>query len=386
MKLFAEYRFEGVSKSPTLPPGKYQFELKGGGGGNRRETGEKYNIATGGTTVATITFRKKTPLFIYVGGFANDFNGGGQGFIETKTTRPKYQLFGGGATDVRTVYSYYWNDEKSLLSRILVAGGGGSGNRISVAGTPGGGEETAGFSGRDWATTTGATQTSPGEGGQYENNRGRFGKGASGGTTNVNQQAYNGGGGGWYGGAGGQLIYNGTGGSGYILTKNSYKPTGYTPTSEYYFESGSTTCGTVLEVDNSWDSSTENGYCKIYLLDTIAPVVSAILNDLGSIKNDDELKYSFKLTTMTENEVTVVEKLNNEVISTRTLSSGDYTTIVDKTKILPLVVNSINNITVTATDSIGKETMQTLTFTKVNTKPSLSINSYNSTSATFTAI
>ncbi|MCC0638559.1 hypothetical protein IC211_20285, partial [Clostridioides sp. ES-S-0001-02] len=41
---------------------------------------------------------------------------------------------------------------------------------------------------------------------------------------------------------------------------------------------------------------------------------------------------------------------------------------------------------VTATDSIGKETMQTLTFTKVNTKPSLSINSYNSTSATFTAI
>ncbi|MGO0987741.1 glycine-rich protein [Clostridioides difficile] len=387
MKLFAEYKFEGISKSPTLPPGKYQFELKGGGGGNRRETGERYNIATGGTTIATITFIKRTPLFIYVGGFANNFNGGGQGFIETKTTRPKYQLFGGGATDVRTVYSYYWNDEKSLLSRILVAGGGGSGNRISIAGTPGGGEETEGFSGRDWATTTGATQTSPGEGGQYENNRGSFGKGASGGTTNVNQQAYNGGGGGWYGGAGGQLIYNGTGGSGYILTKNSHKPVGYTPTSEYYFESGTTTCGTTLEVNNSWDTSEANGYCKIFLLDTIAPTISSPnISNLGNVKNNDELKYIFTLTTMTESEVKVEEKLNTSIINTRTLTDGKYETTIDKSKISPLELNSQNTITVTATDSTGKESIQMFTFTKVNTKPSLVISSYNSNSTTFTAI
>ncbi|EMJ5760889.1 hypothetical protein QCG29_002457 [Clostridioides difficile] len=384
MKLIFEYNYV-FHTSVTLNPGRYQFELKGGGGGNKRKHFEKYKIATGGTTVATITFRKKTSLYVYVGGFANYFNGGGYGYIETESNQPKYQLFGGGATDVRTV-SGDWNSPESLLSRILVAGGGGAGKATDIAGTPGGGEITedyimTGSTGAKY-TTTGATQTIPGQG----NSSGSFGKGASGATDAVNRQPFHAGGGGWYGGGGGDTLYAGTGGSGYILTRSSYKPTGYTPTPEYYFESGTTTCGTVLEVDNSWDSSTENGYCKIYLLDTIAPTISTNLNDLGSKKSDDELKYSFKLTTMTEDEVTVVEKLNNEIINTRTLRTGDYETVVDRTKILPLEVNSTNNITVVATDSTGKETTQTFTFIKANTKPTLSIRSYNSNSATFTAI
>ncbi|EQL11069.1 glycine rich family protein, partial [Clostridioides difficile CD86] len=45
-----------------------------------------------------------------------------------------------------------------------------------------------------------------------------------------------GGGGGWFGGAGMNGVGAGGGGSGYVLTKDSYKPTGYTPTSEYYFD------------------------------------------------------------------------------------------------------------------------------------------------------
>ncbi len=82
---------------------------------------------------------------------------------------------GGGATDIRL-------DKNSLYSRIIVAGGGGGAGVVYGGGWYGGG-------------------------GAYDNDSDSDGRG-------------------------------GGGGSGYILTSDSYKPEGYTPTSEYYLLDG----------------------------------------------------------------------------------------------------------------------------------------------------
>ena len=110
----------------TVPvDGEYKLQVWGAQGGYRstQENGGK-----GGYSEGIIKLTKGTNLYVYVGGAggnstskentiqAGGYNGGGY--------RYGYKG-GGGATDIRFV-SGNWNSRESLLSRVIVAGGGGS--------------------------------------------------------------------------------------------------------------------------------------------------------------------------------------------------------------------------------------------------------------------
>ncbi|MCZ1090864.1 hypothetical protein O0889_01195 [Clostridioides difficile] len=95
--------------------------------------------------------------------------------------------------------------------------------------------------------------------------------------------------------------------------------------------------------------------------------------------------------SITDNEPTqkfiVTEKLNGAVISTKPNSiGGNYNLILTDEQILPLQVNSTNNITIEiSTEQGGLVVSKTATFTRINNKPTILVNSYNSNSAKFTA-
>lgn len=81
----------------------------------------------------------------------------------------------------------------------------------------------------------------------------------------------------------------------------------------------------------------------------------------------------------------VTEKLNNTVIATKPNSvGGNYSITLTDEQILPLQVNSQNNIIIEiSTEQGGLITRKTVTFTRTKNKPIISINSYNSNSAKF---
>ncbi|MGX9755745.1 hypothetical protein ACWYRQ_05695 [Clostridioides difficile] len=113
----------------------------------------------------------------------------------------------------------------------------------------------------------------------------------------------------------------------------------------------------------------------------------SIDSDLGVIGDACSIKYkiydnnpdvSFKITV----------KLNGVVISEKDNTvDSNYTIDLTDEHLSNLVFNSVNNITIElSTVGGGIFLDKTVTFTKGNTKPKLNISSYNSTSATFTAI
>nr|UWI52029.1 hypothetical protein NZ312_10360 [Clostridioides difficile] len=95
--------------------------------------------------------------------------------------------------------------------------------------------------------------------------------------------------------------------------------------------------------------------------------------------------------SITDNEPTqkfiVTEKLNGAVIATKPNSiGGNYNLILTDEQILPLQVNSTNNITIEiSTEQGGLVVSKTATFTRINNKPTILVNSYNSNSAKFVA-
>lgn len=142
------------------------------------------------------------------------------------------------------------NPTRSLLSRIIVAGGGGS--QAGTASTPGKGGGTSGgtVSNGSGNSGGGGTQTGIVMNQNYPQIIPGFGYGGNG-MVLLNNAA-NGagaGGGGWFGGTGSFYASNdargkgGNGGSGYILTETSFKPTGYIPTEHCYMTEGITTLG-----------------------------------------------------------------------------------------------------------------------------------------------
>ena len=159
-------------------------------------------------------------------GGSSGYNGG------ATSNRPEGH--GGGATDIRI-------GSGTLYDRILVAGGGGGfGGHSSGLGGDGGGltgnNGGNGYGGFGY----GGTQSSGGAGGRNASS-GTFGYGGAAGGSNANGRA--GGGGGWYGGGGGGNDYDdyhdyddagAGGGSGYVFTSTSYKPSGYNVPSKYY--------------------------------------------------------------------------------------------------------------------------------------------------------
>ncbi|HEL4198615.1 glycine rich domain-containing protein [Clostridioides difficile] len=249
------FDYTGAEQSVTLKPAKYKLECWGASGGAFGV--DTWDVcAKGGYVKGEIIFKEKTLLYIYAGqsGYEKPssgssltrtgFGGGGSGGSVSRVS-----TVGGGATDIRLVGGS-WDNPQGLFSRILVAGGGGGSADSSYEGGNGGG--LIGERGAVYRSyTTGGSQYQGGTG-RTDDLCGLFGK-SNGSSTSK-------GGGGWFGGGSSEL-YGSGGGSGYALTKDSYKPHGYIPTSEYYLENVVMTTG--------GNTTKADGYAKITLLQAL---------------------------------------------------------------------------------------------------------------------
>ncbi|MCR8807329.1 hypothetical protein NWR27_05900 [Clostridioides difficile] len=116
------------------------------------------------------------------------------------------------------------------------------------------------------------------------------------------------------------------------------------------------------------------------------PTIS-INNDLGVIGDACSIKYRISDSDPTVR-FKIVHKLNGVVIEEKdNTTDSNYTINLTDGHLSELSFNSTNNITIELNNTNGSRILdKTVTFTKGNTKPKLNISSYNSTSATFTAI
>lgn len=209
---FRDWYFKepGAPRTLTLLPGRYKMECMGSQGGSHSEGGVG---GLGGHVWGYIELTTVQQFHIYVGRTpysptSGGYNGGAGSQEKTLSSA------GGGATDIRLTGGA-WDDLNSLKSRIMVAGGGGSGGHSGRGGAGGGlsggnGSATSGAGGR------GGTQT---EAGYSANASLPAGLGRGG----VGYLHGGGGGGGYYGGGGGgtngsanRCDHGGGGGSGYI--------------------------------------------------------------------------------------------------------------------------------------------------------------------------
>ena len=260
------FDYTGSVQTVTLAPGTYKLECWGAQGGNSNQSNGTYgNGGKGGYSTGILNVSTNTTIYITVGGqgqngvlntrTAGGFNGGGDGY---GTHNFGVGGGGGGASDISLTSpvfshsSYFINnirDTNSLLSRIIVAGGGGSAgydvsNNAANGGAGGGTTGQDGLSNRVYHGT-GGKQTTFGTGGSSEEpNRysvqAKFGCGAS--ASNSTEVAP-GGGGGWYGG--GLHCDSAGGGSGYVYTPTtaSNYPSGCLLNSAYYLSNAQTIAG-----------------------------------------------------------------------------------------------------------------------------------------------
>ncbi|HHN8472109.1 glycine rich domain-containing protein [Clostridioides difficile] len=338
-----EWNFDyiGAGKKVTLKPGKYKLECWGASGGGRFD--EWTECAKGGYSKGELTLKKETILYVYAGEsgykkFSNisdwaGFNGGGRG--PNEGVDPKFTTCGGGATDIRLIGGV-WNDEQGLLSRIIVAGGGGSiSTSSSLIGLGGG--FVGGMGVASGTTCTGGTQY---EGGVTVNSSGNgsFGKGGSGNVCA--------GGGGWFGGAGASSSAVGGGGSGYVLTKDSYKPKGYIPTSEYWLENVNSIAG-----DNT---SNAHGYAKITLLQALPFLTVSSYNSTQATFKADHTDP----TLLTKIEYFINDVLKETITTDLTTEKTiNYTLEDNALHTLKIVVTDSNNATAEKVVSISKNIM-----------------------------
>lgn len=263
-----EYEYSGGFQMFKAPKrGSYKLECWGAEGGYRNSSSAT-RLGKGGYACGEISLNKNDVLYIYVGQFGNDvnnnteyaFNGGGIG-------SRAYQA-GGGATDIRLLAGN-WDNEQGLLSRILVAGGGGSVGAVNKAGGAGGGRDGISRTENYGTGGVGGSQVSAGS------ERASFGKGGSGVAKN---SGYGGaGGGGWYGGGGvtpdssGDDDRGGGGGSGFTLTQREYQfvPSGYIPTEKHFLSNAELKNGTLSFTSPQGTTVTGNsnhGFARITLL------------------------------------------------------------------------------------------------------------------------
>lgn len=260
------FDYTGSVQTATLTPGRYKLECWGAQGGNSNQSNGTYgNGGKGGYSTGILNVSTNTTIYITVGGqgqngvlntrTAGGFNGGGDGY---GTNSFGVGGGGGGASDISLMSpvfshsSYFINnirDTNSLLSRIIVAGGGGSAgydvsNNAANGGAGGGTTGQDGLSNRVYHGT-GGKQTTFGTGGSSEESnrysvQAKFGCGAS--ASNSTDVAP-GGGGGWYGG--GLHCDSAGGGSGYVYTPTtaSNYPSGCLLNSAYYLSNAQTIAG-----------------------------------------------------------------------------------------------------------------------------------------------
>ncbi|HCQ5740048.1 TPA: hypothetical protein OLY54_003478, partial [Clostridioides difficile] len=305
--------------------------------------------ALGGYVKGEIALRKRTNFNIYVGQSGYErvprgssltrigFNGGGSS-VGVYINDYLCSKSGGGATDIRLPHSStLWDDSKGLLSRILVAGGGGSIDIYGTSSPPPSIGHGGGLDGSDGFDSfgkfnSGGSQYQGGRG--YKASYGSFGKGGSSDLC---------GGGGWFGGAGASFGDVAGGGSGYALTKNSYKPAGYIPTSEYYLENVVMTTG--------GNTTKADGYAKITLLQALP-----FLN----ISSYNSTQVTFKAdhtdpTLLTKIEVFIDDTLKETITTDLTLEKTiNYTLEDNALHTLKIVVTDSNNATAEKVLSISK--------------------------------
>lgn len=289
------FDYTGSVQTATLAPGTYKLECWGAQGGNSNQSNGTYgNGGKGGYSTGILNVSTNTTIYITVGGqgqngvlntrTAGGFNGGGDGY---GTNNSGGGGGGGGASDISLTSpvfshsSYFINnirDTNSLLSRIIVAGGGGSAgydvsNNAANGGAGGGTTGQDGLSNRVYHGT-GGKQTTFGTGGSSEEpNRysvqAKFGCGAS--ASNSTDVAP-GGGGGWYGG--GLHCDSAGGGSGYVYTPTtaSNYPSGCLLNSAYYLSNAQTIAGNQSFSSPTGGTETGhsgNGYVRITKLTNI---------------------------------------------------------------------------------------------------------------------
>ena len=237
----------GAPRTLTLLPGRYKMECMGSQGGSHSSGGVG---GLGGHVWGELELNYVQQFHIYVGRTpysptTGGYNGGAGSQEATLSSA------GGGATDIRLVGGN-WDNQTSLLSRIMVAGGGGSGGHTGSGGAGGGltggnGSNTSGTFGR------GGSQTAAGYSANASLPAG-LGRGG------VGYLHGGGGGGGYYGGGGGgtngsanRCAHGGGGGSGYV----SGYPGCVTHSSGLYFKNAGMSSGV----------HTGKGYVRITQLD-----------------------------------------------------------------------------------------------------------------------
>jgi hypothetical protein len=230
------FNYTGSVQTFTAPAaGVYTIEAWGAQGGNDPSNPNAIFGGRGGYAKGDVTLTAGQTIQVYVGQQ-------GTGCLNSSWR----STGGGGATDFRLTGGN-WNDNAGLLSRILVAGGGGGrhGNNyegVAYVGNDGGGSTAPNFT-ANGVSVIGSTQN----GGGSSNNTnvvGSFGfsnptpysntcsvGGWNGGARGSDNWANGGGGGGWWGGV--SSWPTGSGGSGYTYTAASWTPAGYTPTAAY---------------------------------------------------------------------------------------------------------------------------------------------------------
>ncbi|MDM0360582.1 glycine rich domain-containing protein [Clostridioides difficile] len=341
------FGYNGSPQSVILKPGKYKFECWGSSGGINNSSW--HTDAKGGYSKGEITLKKQTTLYVYVGesGFASSstsnntksgFNGGGKGYLNQQIMGTYYSMYGGGATDIRLVGGA-WDDEQGLLSRIIVAGGGGGSYSPYTGGAGGGLAGGTGYSAND-RHRPGGTQYQGGIG-RVSTENGSFGKGCS-----AKDSTGEGGGGGWFGGAGMNGAGAGGGGSGYVLTKDSYKPTGYTPTSEYYFDN--------VVMESGGNTAGAYGYAKITLLQALPFLTVSSYNSITATFKADHTDP----TLLTKIEYFIDDVLKETITTDLTTEKTiNYTLEDNALHTLKIVVTDSNNATAEKVLSISKNIM-----------------------------
>lgn len=271
--------------------GYYYIEMAGASGG--ASTAVK---GLGAKTSGYIYLKSGDKLYFYVGGegtqsakvaeyTSGGYNGGGSANYGAGT--------GGGATDVRLTGGAFDN-VSSLVSRIMVAGGGGSGGSASANVWGGDGGTLYGQDGGDTVSWPGAgnggTQTSGGSLGDTSvatiGTAGKLLFGGNSGYQASSSDSSGAGGGGYYGGAGGSAQNGGgAGGSSYISgyagvnsVKNTTTISHTDQTLHYsgkYFVGGQMIAG----------ANEGNGYAKISYVATKPKRKNTKLNNVRYIKN-----------------------------------------------------------------------------------------------------
>ena len=315
----------GETEEFTFPKGTYKIKCYGPGGAAIESINQS---SKGGYSEGVLSIDEPKTLYLTVGGVGygmgevydegfstRTFNGGGR--TDVSPSYAYQQRSGGGATDIRTMKPNGELDDPSLYSRFIVAGGGGgqTTNTFDKMSSAGGGlegnisinpdaEGTSSYVNTDGSIVPGpGTQTGSATYDENPSICGGFGFGGRGVLSITDKYGYQfssaGGGGGWFGGSGTlnnsstswDSTYQGaSGGSGYVLTEDSYKPEGYLVGEEFYLsDTKLVTGGNTLQMSQ--------GLIEIDFINMRAPI---ICHDNEGYKYFDSSTCSWTLITNQE--------------------------------------------------------------------------------------